>query len=227
MGVHLLLYWTAADGAGRREAFDALSDAILCLGSTATSRWTAQAAALRRVQAGGTDDLPSVRTAASEVSLHRVSLSDEPEQLLLLSRAAKQVLQAGADMQAFLDRLALYKARGSLQLEGSLHSLGDFSISLARAVQAPQQDFLGLALDLCYQPLDDAALAAPLLQDLAAVLQEAAQAVGGTLRQVADGGSGFQLPATFGPRHRAVQYVLLMSLLQAGKELVGKGLSVH
>lgn len=81
-----LLYWTAADGAGRREAFDALSDAILCLGSTATSRWTAQAAALRRVQAGGIDDLPSVRTAASEVSLHRVSLSDEPEQLLMLSR---------------------------------------------------------------------------------------------------------------------------------------------
>jgi hypothetical protein len=94
-------------------------------------------------------------------------------------------------------------------------------------LQAPQQDFLGLALDLCYQPLDDAALAAPLLQDLAAVLQEAAQAVGGTLRQVADGGSGFQLPAAFGPRHRAVQYVLLMSLLQAGKELVGKGSSLH
>jgi hypothetical protein len=58
-----------------------------------------------------------------------------PFGVLSLCRAAKQVLQAGADMQAFLDRLALYKARGSLQLEGSLHSLGDFSISLARAVQ--------------------------------------------------------------------------------------------
>ena len=30
--------------------------------------------------------------------------------------------------------------------------------------QAPQQNFLGLAVDLCYLPLDDAALAAPMLQ---------------------------------------------------------------
>lgn len=81
-------------------------------------------------------------------------------------------------------------------------------------MQAPQQDFLGLALDLCYHPLDDPGLAAPVLQDLAAVLQEAAEAAGGRLRAVADAGSGFQLPPAFGPRHRAVQYLLLMALLQ-------------
>lgn len=45
------------------------------------------------------------------------------------------MLQAGADMQAFLDRLALFKARGSVQLEGVQHAVGDFRISLARAVQ--------------------------------------------------------------------------------------------
>lgn len=45
-----LLYWTAADGAARREAYDALADSILCLGSSSSTRWSAQAAALRRVQ---------------------------------------------------------------------------------------------------------------------------------------------------------------------------------
>ena len=53
-----------------------------------------------------------------------------------------------------------------------------------------------------------------LLQDLAQVLQEAAQAAGGTLRQVADGTGGFELPAVCGPRHRAAQYVQLMLQLQ-------------
>lgn len=84
-----LLYWTAADGAARREAYDALADAVACLGSlpAAAERWTAQAAALRRVAERGADDLPSARVAGGEaVSLHRVSLSDEPDQLFLLSK---------------------------------------------------------------------------------------------------------------------------------------------
>lgn len=33
-----------------------------------------------------------------------------------------------------------------------------------RRLQAPQQNFLGLAVDVCYLPLDDGALAAPMLQ---------------------------------------------------------------
>ncbi len=50
-------------------------------------RWTAQAAALRRTQAQAADELPSVRAAGGEgVVLHRVALSDEPDQLFLLSR---------------------------------------------------------------------------------------------------------------------------------------------
>ena len=55
-------------------------------------------------------------------------------------------------------------------------------------------------------------------QDLAGVLQEAAEAAGGQLRQVEPGGAGFQLPAAFGAQHRAVQYVQLMAALleQAG-----------
>ena len=36
--------------------------------------------------------------------------------------------------------------------------------NLLSVVQAPQQNFLGLAVDVCYLPLDDAALAAPMLQ---------------------------------------------------------------
>lgn len=84
----------------------------------------------------------------------------------------------------------------------------------SHTLQAPQQNFVGLALDLCYHPLDDPGLAAPVLQDLAAALQEAAEAAGGRLRGVADSGGGFQLPPAFGPRHRAVQYVQLMALLQ-------------
>ncbi len=58
----------------------------------------------------------------------------------------------------------LAQARGSMQLDGTLHALGDFRGALGRAVQAPQQSFRGLAVDLCYQPLDDAALAGPMLQ---------------------------------------------------------------
>lgn len=83
-----LLYWLAADGAGRREAYDALAAAILCLGSSASSRWTAAAAVLRQAQQRGADDLPSARAAggAEQQSLHRVTLSDEPGQLFLLSR---------------------------------------------------------------------------------------------------------------------------------------------
>ena len=53
-----------------------------------------------------------------------------------------------------------------------------------------------------------------LLQDLAQVLQEAAEAAGGTLRQVADASGGFDLPAVCSPRHRAAQYVQLMLQLQ-------------
>lgn len=44
------------------------------------------------------------------------------------------MVQAGDDMQAaFLERL--FKQRGGVQLDGAQHSLGDFRISLARAVQ--------------------------------------------------------------------------------------------
>ncbi len=53
----------------------------------------------------------------------------------LLCRAAKQVVQASSGMQAFLDRLALFKARSAVQLEGMQYTIGDFRISLARAVQ--------------------------------------------------------------------------------------------
>ncbi|KAL4430899.1 hypothetical protein ABPG75_006155 [Micractinium tetrahymenae] len=217
MGVHMLLYWSAADGAGRREAYDALAAAILCLGSSGSSRWTAAAAVLRQAQQRGADDLPSARAGGGgeQQALHRVTLSDEPGQLFLLSKSAKQVLQAGADMQAFLDRATQLKQRAALQLEGVQYAVGDCRVSLARAVQAPQQNFLGLAVDLCYLPLDDAALAAPLLQDLAEVLQEAAEAAGGTLRQVEGAATaGYQLPPHFSPRHRAVQYVQLMARLQ-------------
>ena len=45
------------------------------------------------------------------------------------------MVQGAADLQAFMDRLALFKARGGLQLEGAQHAVGDFRISLARAVQ--------------------------------------------------------------------------------------------
>ena len=38
------------------------------------------------LQERGADDLPSARAAGSEVSLHRVSLADEPDQVFLLSR---------------------------------------------------------------------------------------------------------------------------------------------
>jgi hypothetical protein len=50
-------------------------------------------------------------------------------------RGARQVVQGAADLQAFMDRLALFKSRGGLQLEGVQHAVGDFRISLARAVQ--------------------------------------------------------------------------------------------
>lgn len=197
-----LLYWSAADGAARREAYDALAAAILCLGSSASSRWTAAAAVLRQAQQRGADDLPSVRAAGGgeQQSLHRVTLSDEPGQLLLLSRwawqpgsrarwrcglqhvtcpstcpraratpskeagaaaasavpprlplfqqpdapachrslarrSAGQVLQAGPDMQALLDRATQLKQRGAVQLEGTQYAVGDFRICLARAVQ--------------------------------------------------------------------------------------------
>lgn len=38
-------------------------------------------------------------------------------------------------MQAFLDRATQLKQRGALQLEGVQYAVGDFRISLARAVQ--------------------------------------------------------------------------------------------
>jgi hypothetical protein len=50
-------------------------------------------------------------------------------------RGARQVVQGAAYLQAFMDRLALFKSRGGLQLEGAQHSVGDLQISLARAVQ--------------------------------------------------------------------------------------------
>lgn len=90
----------------------------------------------------------------------------------LLCRASRQVVQAGSNMQAFLDSLAMFKvgklpllplwcgaahadermpgqprisglaehptsmqARGSMQLDGMRHRLGDFNVCLARAVQ--------------------------------------------------------------------------------------------
>jgi hypothetical protein len=125
---------------------------------------------------------------------------------------------------------------------------------LAACPQAPQQNFLGLAVDLCYEPMDDVHLATPVLQvsvsaevvgwclacclcqicisrrgsalhldchsgmlcrpqDLAQVLQEAAEAAGGKLRQAPAGTDGFQLPATFGPQHRGVQLVQLLNAL--------------
>jgi hypothetical protein len=146
----------------------------------ASARWTAQATALRATQTANADDLPSVRKAGGAVTLHRVAVSDEDDELFVLSRQVrpcslgkdmeavevfcgdgaiafrhpfplkpsskpghqyrhcrptKHVIRAGADMPAFLDRLSLFKARGGLQLDGTRHAVGDFTICLARAVQ--------------------------------------------------------------------------------------------
>ena len=51
--------------------------ASMCVGKLASSV---------ALQERGADDLPSARAAGSEVSLHRVSLADEPDQVFLLSR---------------------------------------------------------------------------------------------------------------------------------------------
>ena len=341
-----LLYWTAADGAARREAYDALSDAILCLGSSSSSRWTAQAAALRRVQAAAADDLPSVRAAGSEVSLHRVSLSDEPDQLFLLSRwdqrrmtqpqmldlpashapiplsprsrcrlrtaapplRCLQGCQAGAAggrrhaglpgppgavqgprLGAAGGRAAcggrlphqpgargaggLLAGRQASRQAGSVSYIRMVmcSTNLSNGPSAADARMLhhlpmlhppapvhchcaGAAAELpgpgggsvlpaagrcgtgrahaaggagggshswgipapapspCLHPLH--APQPPCPQDLAEVLQEAAEAAGGKLRRVAEGTSAFQLPPVFGPRHRAAQHVQLMAQLQ-------------
>lgn len=90
-----LLYWTVADGAGQRSAFDALSDALACMGSVSPARWSAQASLLRAAAAAaprGTEDPQAARAApgAEGAALHRVSFSDEPGQLFLLSRCVLQ-----------------------------------------------------------------------------------------------------------------------------------------
>ena len=85
---HRLLYWTAAEGAGRREAHDALAAAILCLGGATAGRWATQVSLLRAAPPrSAMDDPPAARQGgASGLALHRVTLSDEPEQVFLLSR---------------------------------------------------------------------------------------------------------------------------------------------
>ena len=52
------------------------------------------------------------------------------------------MVQGGADAQAFLERLALFKARGGVQLEGARYAAGDFSFCLARAVQARAPEWM-------------------------------------------------------------------------------------
>lgn len=89
-----LLYWLAAEGASRSEAHDALADSIACLGPSASTRCTAQVATLRRVQQRGADELQSVQAAEAEGGpLHRVALSDEQDQLFLLSRWGRRQQQ--------------------------------------------------------------------------------------------------------------------------------------
>ena len=63
------------------------------------------------------------------------------------------MIEADTGTQGLLDRYALSKLRAALQLEGWQYSLGDFVVRAARVVQAPQQQFLGLVLDVVYQPL--------------------------------------------------------------------------
>lgn len=68
-------------------------------------------------------------------------------------------------MAALLDRYGLSRQRAALQLEGLTFALADFTVRVARAVQAPQQQFLGLVLDVAYEPLPAAG------PDATAVLQ--------------------------------------------------------
>lgn len=68
-------------------------------------------------------------------------------------------------MQAMLERYGLSRQRAALQLEGWAYALADFTVRLGRAVQAPQQQFLGLVLDVAYEPLSHSGA------DAAAVLQ--------------------------------------------------------
>lgn len=78
---------------------------------------------------------------------------------------------------------------------------------------APQQRAAPAASTPCGLPRLRCAPPPP--QDLAEVLQEAAEAAGGRLQRLEDAATaGYQLPPQFTPRHRALQYTQLMSRLQ-------------
>ncbi|GAB4817817.1 hypothetical protein N2152v2_004863 [Parachlorella kessleri] len=159
--------------------------------------------------AAGTDDLQRPADPAVARDLCSVTFSDQPHSLVLVTRSQRSVLEGDSELQQLLDKLRLYQLRATLQLEGLRYGIGDFSVSVARAIQKPLEEFRGIVLDVAYHPLDSLAAADPILQETAAV--------GANIRVAGAGMEGFGLPERYSLQHAAVQYVQLMV------QLLGEG----
>lgn len=228
--IHRLLYWRAGEGAAAQNAFEVVLNALVGMEGVQLQRWTAQATAVRQAQQQEQGSSMPQQDKAPPPGvvdqLQRVTFSDLPALVFLLTKshpgpAASSpaagsntaVVEADAGLQALLDKYAWTRQRAALHLDGWTYALGDFSVRAARAVQAPQQQFLGVVLDVAYEPLGGAGPAAAVLQDFYETIAEAVAAMAGAAlrRQPDDCLRHFPPGAEFGPRHRVVQLAQLMT----------------
>ena len=121
-----------------------------------------------------------------------------------------------------LDGLLHYKTRASLQLDGVTYTAGDFRISIIRAVQRPNNRFLGIVVDVEVVAVESPSAGAGALDEIHQMLKESADAVvaGGTGARITmqcieeDTTTPYGLSTeVYSEHHRAVEFVQVMKHL--------------
>eukprot|EP00959_Pyramimonas_sp_CCMP1952_P238093 4975769-Pyramimonas_sp.AAC.3 len=147
---------------------------------------------------------------------------DEPNKRYLLLRHEQLFLEADSSMIAVLDRSELYKHKLSFTVEGSVHSLGDFTARVAQATLLNGK-FVGVVLELEYSPIDHVDEAEPMFAAFCETLHATLVPLEGRFKPVSYPYKHFGLDTLYSGQHSTLQYLNLVAavlslLLPKGKQ---------
>mmetsp|Transcript_21409 Transcript_21409/g.46962 ORF Transcript_21409/g.46962 Transcript_21409/m.46962 type:complete len:223 (-) Transcript_21409:54-722(-) len=136
--------------------------------------------------------------------------SDEPHKRYFLLRHEQVFLEANPSMVAVLEKSELYKHKLSFTVDGTVHSLGDFTARVAQATLLNGK-FAGIILEVEYSPVDHVDEADPLLAGFCETLHAALAPLDGIFKPVKYTYKQFGLGPVYSGQHSTMQYLNLVA----------------
>jgi len=233
MGVKCVLRWVNPDPVVRdhpRAVFTVLGAAFEALDGRKIGKWKLNCTALKPKveEGGGKGGSGGKQGVLGSKEMHLLSFSERMDKQYLLLKQERQVLEADTSIRGLLEKLGVYLQRFSLDFEGHLYSLGDFSAKLGRA-QTTSEEFKGITVEVEYRPMSNLETAQPILREFIQLLQQTisqqqsiytrspstseTERCAGHLELVAAPLAEYPVPPVFGYQHTAIQYVAVCSAL--------------